>query len=402
MSQGKVVFDRVWKKFHRGEVHDSLRDLIPAMARRLVGRGPHRDELEAGDFWALRDVSFEVAPGEALGIIGPNGAGKSTVLKVLTNIMRPNRGRALVTGRAGALIEVAAGFHPDLTGAENVYLQGSIMGMSMEETKRSFDRIVEFAELADFIDTPVKRYSSGMNARLGFSIAAHLDPEVMIIDEVLAVGDFAFQRKAFQRMEEIVRRDIPVVIVSHQLDRVATLCTKAILLDRGRVSFRGDPGDCINAYVQGQSASIAEDGGDAPIVLESVNLRTKQPVESGEFVEFVMGGRTIDPEQTQGLSIAFRLRSGATGQNVYSTNTKRLEMALPPPGPFSISVRIQMNLAPGIYTLEPIVYDHNRHKVASIGPGSYLQVVGGPSFFGMANCHGEMCYLSPSETSDSE
>jgi len=394
MRQGKVVFDRVWKKFHRGEVHDSLRDLIPAIARRLVGRGPNRNELAAGDFWALSDVSFEVAPGEALGIIGPNGAGKSTVLKLLTNIMRPNRGQTTVTGRTGALIEVAAGFHPDLTGAENIFLQGSIMGMTKEETKRRFDRIVEFSELSEFIDTPVKRYSSGMNARLGFSIAAHLDPEVMIIDEVLAVGDFAFQRKAFQRMEEIVQREIPVVIVSHQLHRVASLCTKAILLDRGRVSYRGDPGDCISAYVEGQAAPVAESYMDAPVVIEAIELRSEQPLESGAFVEFVMRGRVIEPERTEGLSVAFRLRAGATGQNVYSTNTKRLNMPLPPRGSFSVWVRIQMNLAPGLYMLEPIVYDHKRHKVASIGPGSHLQVLGGPSFFGLAQCHGEMRYIS--------
>ncbi|HEU4586647.1 MAG TPA: ATP-binding cassette domain-containing protein, partial [Gemmatimonadaceae bacterium] len=187
-SEPAVVFDGVWKKFRRGERADSLRDLIPAVTRRIVRGKPPADELEdgSGDFWALRDVSFEVRPGEALGIIGPNGAGKSTVLKLLTKILKPTRGTSRVHGRTGALIEVAAGFHADLTGRENIYLQGAILGMKRTEIARTMDDIIEFADLGEFIDTPVKRFSSGMSARLGFSIAAHLDPDVLIIDEVLS------------------------------------------------------------------------------------------------------------------------------------------------------------------------------------------------------------------------
>jgi lipopolysaccharide transport system ATP-binding protein len=196
-SGAPVIFDGVWKKFRRGERADSLRDLIPAVARRMLRGKPPADELEdgSGDFWALRDVSFEVHPGEALGIIGPNGAGKSTILKLLTRILKPTRGTSAVYGRTGALIEVAAGFHADLTGRENIYLQGAILGMNRREIARTMDEIIEFAELGDFIDTPVKRFSSGMSARLGFSIAAHLDPDVLIIDEVLSVGDMAFQQR---------------------------------------------------------------------------------------------------------------------------------------------------------------------------------------------------------------
>jgi lipopolysaccharide transport system ATP-binding protein len=200
MARGHVRFERIWKKFRRGVLHDSLRDLVPALSRGLL-RGRRRGGLGEREFWALRDVSFEVRPGQALGIIGPNGAGKSTVLKLLTRILRPTAGCARVEGRVGALIEIAAGFHPDLSGRENVYLQGAMMGMRRREIARKFDAIVEFAELAPFIDTQVKRYSSGMNARLGFAIAAHLDPDVLIIDEVLAVGDYAFQRRAFGRIQ---------------------------------------------------------------------------------------------------------------------------------------------------------------------------------------------------------
>ncbi len=204
MSQPAVVFDSVWKKFARGERHDSLRDLVPWAAKRLLGR-EKSDELAQQEFWALSNVAFEVHPGRALGIIGPNGAGKSTTLKLLTKILRPTRGRCHVVGRVGALIEVAAGFHPDLTGLENIFLQGAIMGMKRAEIAKKLDEIVEFAGVSGFIDTPVKRYSSGMNARLGFSIAAHLDPDVMIIDEVLSVGDSAFQDRCVKRMQPVSR-----------------------------------------------------------------------------------------------------------------------------------------------------------------------------------------------------
>ncbi|HWB15833.1 MAG TPA: ATP-binding cassette domain-containing protein, partial [Vicinamibacterales bacterium] len=168
MSEPGIIFDAVWKKFRLGQHHDSLRDLIPATARRLIGRGPVADDLQPSEFWAVRDVSFRVRPGEALGIIGPNGSGKSTTLKLLTKILKPTRGAAAVRGRIGALIEIAAGFHQDLSGRDNVYLQGAIMGMKRAEIKARFDEIVEFAGVSDFIDTQVKRYSSGMNARLGF------------------------------------------------------------------------------------------------------------------------------------------------------------------------------------------------------------------------------------------
>src|SRR5205085_2393212 len=172
------------------------------------------------DFWALRDVSFEVPRGEALGVIGRNGAGKSTTLKILTKILKPTSGRSLVRGRVGALIEIAAGFHPDLTGRENVFLQGAVMGMKRADIVARFDDIVDFAGIASFIDTPVKRYSSGMNARLGFSIAANLQPDVMIIDEVLSVGDMAFQSRCVERMRQFLRDGVSVVFVSHNLQAV--------------------------------------------------------------------------------------------------------------------------------------------------------------------------------------
>jgi lipopolysaccharide transport system ATP-binding protein len=268
-----VIFDGVSKKFRRGERHDSLRDLVPSLVRRAMRRTPDRTTLSDQEFWAVRDMSFEVGPGEALGIIGPNGAGKSTTLKLLTKILRPTRGRIEINGRIGALIEVAAGFHPDLTGRENVYLQGAIMGMSRAEIARKFDAIVDFSGVQEFIDTPVKRYSSGMNARLGFAIAAHLDPDVLIIDEVLSVGDVGFQEKCVARMRELLARGIPLVFVSHNLAAVVQLCTRAILVDRGKVQFDGRPAETVAEFRKARRDSAAPAAaGDKPIAITDVQL----------------------------------------------------------------------------------------------------------------------------------
>jgi homopolymeric O-antigen transport system ATP-binding protein len=253
MSESVIAFDGVWKKFRRGEHHDSLRDLVPALLGRFTAA--REPVLDANEFWVLQNVSFVVKPGQALGIIGPNGAGKSTALKVLTRILKPTRGTATVRGRVGALIELAAGFHPDLTGRENIFLQGAIMGMRREDIRRRFDDIVEFAGIPDFIDTPVKRYSSGMNARLGFAIAAHLDPEVLLIDEVLAVGDFNFQQKCYARLEEFRREGIPIAFVSHNMQAIATLCDRVMLLRSGQDPVIGDVATVLSEYVSSRGTS---------------------------------------------------------------------------------------------------------------------------------------------------
>jgi lipopolysaccharide transport system ATP-binding protein len=250
VSQATVVFDRVWKKFRRGERHDSLRDLVPSIARRILGRTHPHDLDSAQDFWAVKEVSFEVRPGEALGVIGPNGAGKSTILKLLTKILRPTRGACAVRGRIGALIEVSAGFHPDLTGRENIYLQGAVMGMRRAEIGTKFDAIVDFSGLSEFIDTPIKRYSSGMNARLGFSIAAHLNPEVLIIDEVLAVGDAAFQQRCYERIRALRANGVTLVFVSHNLAAVEALCDRTLVMWHGEPHFLGDPRQATDIYLQ--------------------------------------------------------------------------------------------------------------------------------------------------------
>jgi lipopolysaccharide transport system ATP-binding protein len=275
MSQPAIVFDRVWKKFRRGERHDSLRDAITAAAKWPFTKRP-RHALGEQEFWALRDVSFEVKPGEAIGIIGANGAGKSTALKLLSKILRPTSGACRVNGRVGALIEIAAGFHPDLTGRENLYLQGAIMGMTRAEVTAKADAIIDFAGIRDFIDTPVKRYSSGMNARLGFAIAAHVDPDVLLIDEVLAVGDFTFQQKCYRRLQEFREAGAAIAFVSHNMQAIASLCDRAVLLRANQSPILGTVAEVAALYASTESASndprvtvhnftVHQIGDDAPL-----------------------------------------------------------------------------------------------------------------------------------------
>jgi lipopolysaccharide transport system ATP-binding protein len=205
----------------------------------------------SGWFYALRDVSFEVPPGEALGVIGRNGAGKSTLLKILSRITEPTAGEAFLTGRVGSLLEVGTGFHPELTGRENVFMNGTILGMRTREIERHYEAIVEFSEMREFMDTPVKRYSSGMYVRLAFAVAAHLQPDILIIDEVLAVGDMAYQRKCVDKMEEIARTGRTILFVSHNMSSIAALCSKAIVLQSGRIVYGpGETSGAIECYLR--------------------------------------------------------------------------------------------------------------------------------------------------------
>ncbi len=244
-----VVARGVSKLFHRGERHDSLRDLIPATVRRLRGIAAPPPELDRDAFWAVKDVSFDVEFGRALGIIGPNGAGKSTMLKLLTGILRPTAGQIRMRGRVASLIEVSAGFHQDLTGRENVYLQGAIMGMTRREVDRRLESIVDFSGIEPFIDTPVKRYSSGMNARLGFSIAVHLDPDVLVIDEVLSVGDMSFQQKCAERMLQFKRDGVALIFVSHNMQAIGELCDEALVI-KGFPRYQGPVSEAVETYLR--------------------------------------------------------------------------------------------------------------------------------------------------------
>jgi ABC-type polysaccharide/polyol phosphate transport system ATPase subunit len=263
--------DHVYKKFTKGERHDSLRDLIPALTKRAIKSLASPPELRAKEFWALQDVSFDIHQGEAVGIIGHNGAGKSTMLKHLSGLLKPTRGSIEVVGRLSALIDVGAGFHPDLTGRENIFINGSILGMSREEIRRKFDDIVAFSELEEFIDTPVKRYSSGMFARLGFAVAVHMDPDILIIDEVLSVGDFAFQAKGVDKMRSILKSGATVIFVSHSLRSVADLCDRALLFAKGRLLEDGPVSNVIHTYMKRQPLS-GDGANDSDVLIESVTI----------------------------------------------------------------------------------------------------------------------------------
>ncbi len=393
----RVRFEHVWKKFRRGEIHDSLRDLIPSIARRLGKRDSSSDvPLEKREFWALRDISFLVEPGEALGIIGANGAGKSTVLKTLNRILRPTSGIAEVRGRAGALIEVSAGFHPDLTGAQNIFLQGSILGMKKIETERKFEQIVEFSGIGEFIDTPVKRYSSGMNARLGFSVAAHLDPEVLIIDEVLAVGDLAFQERAFGRISEMVKSGIPVVIVSHQLDRIASLCTKAILLEKGQVRMAGTAEECISDYVLKPAMAGSEDAShECPVRIKRLHVESDLPVRSGDNVRVRLGGEARAEAQGRFDPFNISVRSAQTGKLVFSAQGVNMGLPSPMSGPFEAELELQMNVPPGIYALETVVRDTAGGRHVARGPVVYVQVTEGARFQGTVQMNPKSRVVEP-------
>jgi len=256
-----IRVNNLGKQFILGErervaptLREALKNSLKSKAQTLI-RGNHSRRATV---WALRDVSFEVRPGEVVGIVGGNGAGKSTLLRILARITRPTTGRADLYGQTGTLLGVGTGFHPDLTGRENIYLNGAILGMNRAEITRKFDEIVAFAEVEDFLDTPAKRYSSGMYLRLGFAIAAHLEPDILLLDEVLTIADAAFQQRCLQKVKAASREGTTVLFVSHNLDSVRALCDRAFQIQAGRLQAEGKPETVINNYLKG----LPKAGGD--------------------------------------------------------------------------------------------------------------------------------------------
>jgi lipopolysaccharide transport system ATP-binding protein len=259
VSDVVIRVDQLGKRYRIGRretradsFQEVLRDTIRSPFRYLLTMS--RPPTESETLWSLRDVSFEVRRGEVLGVIGQNGSGKSTLLKILSRITEPTTGRAVINGRVGSLLEVGTGFHPELTGRENIYLNGAILGMKRREIDRKFDEIIEFAEIGKLIDTPVKRYSSGMYVRLGFSVAAHLEPEILVVDEVLAVGDAAFQRRSLGRMNKLANSGRTVLFVSHSMASIQSLCQRVILLNGGRIVAMGDTGQIVDGYLKSTRA----------------------------------------------------------------------------------------------------------------------------------------------------
>ena len=364
-----IEFNGIWKKFRRGEKFNSLRDAIPSLFRK-------KSELEKGEFWALKDVSFQIKKGEVLGIIGPNGAGKSTVLKLLSGIIKPNKGSMRINGRLAALIEVGAGFHNDLTGRENIYLNGTILGMTKKEIDTKFDRIVDFSGMSEFIDTPVKRYSSGMYSRLGFSVAAHMDPDILLVDEVLSVGDMAFQSRCAEKMRELMASGATIILISHNLPLIQGLCKRVVLLGKGEVIKEGIPDEVIPYYesivyshkeeqlkkqinrvdykvsISSEADLIIDD-----VVLLDTNRQVKQVLQSGDelTIRISVNGKKKIERPIVAVDII-----RADGVVCCSINTKESGFVLNKgvEGKVVVSVCLgRLNLAAGLYILKVSVWD---------------------------------------------
>ncbi|HXR60922.1 MAG TPA: ABC transporter ATP-binding protein [Solirubrobacterales bacterium] len=288
--------------------YGTLRESISELVRRPLRR--QAAGAEERQLWALKDLSLSIEPGDVVGLIGHNGAGKSTLLKIISRISEPSAGYADVTGRVGSLLEVGTGFHPELTGRENIFLNGAILGMRRAEIRARFDEIVAFAEIERFLDTPVKRYSSGMSVRLAFAVAAHLEPEILLVDEVLAVGDAAFQRKSLAKMTEVAGEGRTVIFVSHNLSIIQALCRRGILLERGRVAADGPVQETMNHYLAGLEQASGEDllrreDRDGRGWRNSMISRVEVEDESAAHLGAVVGGRaaTIAVEVTEALPV---------------------------------------------------------------------------------------------------
>lgn len=358
------------KKYSLGEMHsDLLSERIGnglwSAIRQIFSNGssslkPNIPTLNPdADFWALRDVSFEVKQGEVVGIIGRNGAGKSTLLKILSKITPPTLGRVEMVGRVASLLEVGTGFHPELTGRENIFLNGAILGMTKDEIRRKFDEIVAFAEVEKFIDTPVKRYSSGMYVRLAFAVAAHLEPEILVVDEVLAVGDAQFQKKCLGKMGDVAKEGRTVLFVSHNMDAVRRLCQKSLVLREGRVGFLGETHEAIHWYLAMSGSlneKLSESFFSGPlkkwIRMDSVHVngmpgsRQITVSSSSDIVIRVCGFSHIDIARCN-IAIGVE-KNGVRFMTLHDT----LHPEMLPKGPFCSEVAIPaFNLRPGEYSI---------------------------------------------------
>ena len=321
MSDTAIRVENLSKRYRIGRAqqrHDTLRDALVAGLRapfERLRRDPEHGSQDADredTIWALKDVSFEVKHGEVVGIIGRNGAGKTTLLKILSRITEPTEGRAEIHGRVGSLLEVGTGFHPELTGRENIYLSGAILGMRKAEIDRRFDEIVAFSGVEKFLDTPIKRYSSGMNVRLGFSVAAHLEPEILLVDEVLAVGDTTFQKKCLGKMGEVASRGRTVLFVSHNMTAVHSLCSRAMLLDQGGIASAGKSEEVIQCYL---SSSVrtgeARIDPEAPRIGSGIALYETIRIvnDQGEITGSIPTGSSF------GIEMRFRCKEPVTNIN---------------------------------------------------------------------------------------
>ena len=369
MSQAAIMVRGLGKRYRIREraPYKVLRDVMGAALTAPFRRWRGPRASEAVDIWALRDISFEVQPGEVLGVIGSNGSGKTTLLKILSRITDPTEGSAEVYGRVGSMLEVGTGFHPELTGRENIALNGAILGMRRAEITRKFDQIVAFSGVEPFIDTPVKHYSSGMYVRLAFSVAAHFDSEILLVDEVLAVGDAVFQERCLGKMSEVVRGGRTILFVSHNMTAVRNLCSRALLLEKGRIQLLGSVHEAIQAYLSGcqhesqpRTTSLAERTdrfGDGTVRAISFEARTAgrvgfAPTTSGD-AEFIVGFASADGKPIFRLQVVIGV-TAMDGTNLFGCTTRNTPLGYfwnaPSTGKAVCRVR-QLPLMPGEYTV---------------------------------------------------
>ncbi|MGE3400963.1 MAG: ABC transporter ATP-binding protein [Vicinamibacterales bacterium] len=363
--------------------HDTLRDRIAAAVRRPFRRLSSGGFAASTTFWALQDITYEVPQGEIVGIIGGNGAGKSTLLKILSRITDPTTGEAVIHGRVGSLLEVGTGFHPDLTGRENVYLNGAILGMRKRDIDRKFDDIVGFSELGAFIDTPVKHYSSGMFVRLGFAVAAQMDSEILIVDEVLAVGDVQFQRKCLGTLDNVARGGRTVLFVSHNMAAIQRLCTSAVLLERGKVRFAGDVRAAVANYLGGETRGgfLAEARTGRPQIL-SADIEDAAGAIAGVALcteAVACRIRFVLPQPYPGVRVGINVLS-SDGVVLFSSHTG--DAGLPMPGgagDYEARVLIPANaLLAGQFHVSPFL-EAGGEMLDIQEPGLALSVDTGPS-----------------------
>jgi lipopolysaccharide transport system ATP-binding protein len=344
MSDAIITVEKLAKCYRLGagrsnERYTALRDVITDKAKSLFRRTPLTSDVRPlifDDFWALKDVSFEVKQGEVIGIIGRNGAGKSTLLKILSRITEPTEGMVRLKGRVASLLEVGTGFHPELTGRENVFLNGAILGMTRREIIARFDEIVAFAEVEKFLDTPVKRYSSGMYVRLAFAVAAHLEPEILVVDEVLAVGDAEFQKKCLGKMKEASKAGRTVLFVSHNMAAVQGLCMRGLLLQSGQITFDGSPGDAVKHYLGSDLAlaSLVNKKLSETIVLTSIEC-FPPIVQQYSSLQFRVTVKCLADEVISDMAIHIE---SLNGQRAALIDLRSLE------GPFRVSSGMQLNI----------------------------------------------------------
>ena len=334
----------------------------------LVNPKSKSKDLKFETIWALKDVSFEVKRGEVVGIIGRNGAGKSTLLKVLSKITEPTEGRVELRGRVGSLLEIGTGFHPELTGHENVYLYGAILGMDRWEVTRKFDEIVAFAGIEKFIETPVKRYSSGMYMRLAFAVAAYMETEILLVDEVLAVGDAAFQKKCLGKMEDMAAGGRTVLFVSHNMAAVSTLCSRGIVLDEGRITYDRDSDKAIEHYfMQSEKQSQVklskrkDRGGSGKckftnLVIEDASGKQLEVIRAGQAVRIILAYESKSDEMLYSVKVGVHISHSMFGQVIYCDNriSGDLTKGIPSNGRVICKIK-SFTLVPGVYTMTPFL-----------------------------------------------